>query len=82
MASDTSAQSRARYTELLKARAPHERLAIAASLSRAVRELAEAGIRAKCPAADDAEIRVRLTVRLYGREAAHRWLGSVPDDAR
>jgi hypothetical protein len=46
-----------------------------------VRELAIAGIRQRHPEADEQEIRVRLTVRLYGREAAIKLFGAVPDDA-
>jgi DNA-binding MarR family transcriptional regulator len=52
------------------------------SLSRGVRALAEAGIRERCPDATDEEVRVRLTVRLYGRAAAEKLFGAVPDDAR
>lgn len=79
---DTSSAASARYIELLRQRAPYERLAIAASLSRAVRELAIAGIRERQPVASEAEIGVRLAVRLYGREVAIRLFGVVPDDAR
>ena len=78
---DTSPAQAARYAELLRARAPHERLAIAMSLTRAVHELAMAGLRARHPAADEHELRVRLAVRLYGRDAAVRLFGAVPDDA-
>ena len=49
-------------------------------LSQAVRVLAEQGIRQRHPSADDDEVRVRLTVRLYGRAAAVKLFGSVPDD--
>lgn len=51
-------------------------------LSRGVRELAIAGIREMHPDVSEDELRVRLTVRLYGREAATRLFGTVPDDAR
>jgi hypothetical protein len=51
-------------------------------LSRAVRELALAGIRELFPEASEQELRVRLTVRLYGRAAAVRLFGLVPADAR
>lgn len=50
-------------------------------LSMAVRELALAGIRERHPEASEQEVRVRLAVRLYGREAATRLFGAVPDDA-
>jgi hypothetical protein len=51
-------------------------------LSRAVRELALAGIRERHPTATSAELQVRLTVRLYGRAVAERLFESVPADAR
>jgi hypothetical protein len=51
-------------------------------LTRAVRELAEAGIRQRHPTASDEEVRVRLAVRIYGRDTARRFFGSIPDDAK
>jgi hypothetical protein len=71
----------ARYHELLRAQQPWERLRSAVALSAAVRELAEAGLRHRNPAASDEEIRVRLAVRLYGRTCAQRLFRSVPADA-
>jgi hypothetical protein len=61
---------------------PERRLEAAMRLSRGVRELALAGIRERHPRATEEELRVRLTVRLYGREAAQRLFGAIPDDAR
>jgi len=58
------------------------RLEAAMRLSRAVRELSLAGIRELFPEASEHELRVRLTVRLYGRAAGVRLFGSVPADAR
>jgi DNA-binding HxlR family transcriptional regulator len=78
---DTTGPADERYHELLRAQLPHQRLQTAMSLSRAVRELAEAGIRERHPLADAAEVRVRLVVRLYGRDVAARLFRSVPDDA-
>jgi DNA-binding HxlR family transcriptional regulator len=78
---DTSEPSNARYHELLRALPPERRLEAAMSLSRGVRALAEAGIRERHPDASAAEIRVRMTVRMYGRAAAERLFGSVPADA-
>jgi DNA-binding MarR family transcriptional regulator len=78
---DTSPAADARYHELLRAQSPAARLEQAAALTRAVRQLAEAGIRQRHPGASDAEVRVRLTVRLYGREVAARLFGAVPADA-
>jgi hypothetical protein len=78
---DTSPEADARYHDLLRALSPERRLEAAMKLSRAVRELAVAGIRQRHPAAGEQEVRVRLAVRLYGRAVAARLFGSVPDDA-
>lgn len=78
---DTGAKASRRYHELLRSRAPHERLAQALALTKMVRDLAIAGIKSRHPDADDAEIRVRLAVRLYGRDAAEQMFGEVPPDA-
>ena len=51
---DTTGASLERYHELLRAQAPHERLARAMSLSRMVRELAVSGIRQRFPSASPA----------------------------
>lgn len=51
------------------------------SLTRMVRDLALAGIRAAHPHATEQELRVRLTARLYGRPVAQRLFGDVPADA-
>ena len=81
MPQDTTPEADARYHALLRAQQPAARLAQAASLSRAVRRLAEAGIRQRHPEASEAEVRIRLTARLYGRDTAQRLFGSVPADA-
>jgi hypothetical protein len=78
---DTSPEQMRRYHERLRAMEPWQRLRTAMALSSAVRELAAAGLRSRHPHASEAEIRVRLAVRLYGREAAVRLFGTVPDDA-
>ncbi|MFT3764512.1 MAG: hypothetical protein QM820_03190 [Minicystis sp.] len=81
MLRDTSPAADARYHQLLRAMPPERRLAAAMSLSQTVRELALAGLRERHPAADERELVVRLTVRLYGRAAGIRLFGAVPDDA-
>jgi hypothetical protein len=78
---DTCGAACDRYHELLRAQKPHERLAQSVALTAMVRQLAVAGIRQRHPAATEDEIRVRLTVRLYGRDIAQRLFGKVPDDA-
>jgi hypothetical protein len=83
MERDTSPAAAARYFDLLRARAPHERLAIAVSLSDSVRELAMAGLRMRHPGANEAELRARYTALVYGRDVAIRLFGAAcPDDAR
>jgi hypothetical protein len=77
---DTSAKANARYHALLERMPPSARLEASMRLSQAVRELAIAGIRARHPDASDDEVRVRLAVRLYGRESARRLFGRLPDD--
>lgn len=78
---DTSPSADARYHELLRRMSPEKRLEAAMRLSAAVRELALAGIRQRHPQAVEQELRVRLTVRLYGRACAEKLFGSVPEDA-
>jgi hypothetical protein len=76
---DTSPAANARYHALLRSMPPERRLEVAMGLTQTVRELALAGIRGRHPQADEHEM--RLTVRLYGRTAAVRLFGAVPDDA-
>lgn len=78
---DTSPAQIERYHALLRRITPARRLKAAASLSAGIRALAEAGIRMRHPTATDNEVSVRLTVRLYGRDAARRLFGGYPDDA-
>jgi hypothetical protein len=78
---DTSPQADARYHELLRRMPPERRLEAAMRLSQAVRELAIAGIRQRHPDADEEEVRVRLAVRMYGRQQVRRLFGAMPDDA-
>jgi hypothetical protein len=76
---DTSPAAQKRYRELLSQRTPAERLGIAMSLSRAVRELAVAGIRAAHPDASERRVAAMLAERLYGKAVAIRLYGA---DAR
>lgn len=81
MRQDTDSVAQGRYYELLRAAGPARRLEAAVSLSAAVRALAEEGIRERHPHAAEDEVRVRLAVRLYGREVARSLFAQVPDDA-
>lgn len=78
MEQDTEPRRRDRYIELLRAQSPVDRLRKAGALTRAVRQMAEAGIRQRHPQADETEVRVRLAVRLYGPEVAARLFGAHP----
>jgi hypothetical protein len=78
MEQDTHPRQQARYIELLRAQSPVDRLRKAAALTRAVRQMAVVGIRLHYPQADELEVRVRLTERIYGREAALRLFGPHP----
>jgi hypothetical protein len=81
MERDTSTEQRRRYHDRLRSLTPAQRLWQASALTMAVRALAEAGIRLRHPGASPEEVRVRLAVRLYGRQAAGRLCGDIPDDA-
>jgi len=82
MLEDTAAEPERRYFALLRRETPAARLRKAVSLSRAVRQLALAGLRERYPEAGDAELRVRLAVILYGRSFAERIFRDLPEDAR
>ena len=71
---DTSDRASRRYFELLREAGPAKRLAICASLTRATRELALAGIKAAHAdrTLSPRELRRELGRRLYGDEVARR----------
>lgn len=79
---DTTPEARRFYFQKLAELSPGERLALMARSSRMVRQLAEAGLRRDHPDATPAELKIRLAVRLYGRELVEKFLGPVPTDAR
>jgi hypothetical protein len=74
---DTSPKSNARYFELLRLAGPEKRLEILASLTRATRELALAGIKDahQGRTLSDDELRYALADRLYGAAVARRLYG-------
>ena len=78
---DTLPTADERYHELLRRMSPEKRLEAAMRLSMGVRELALAGIRQRFPGASEAELRVRLAVRLYGRVTVARAFRDIPPDA-
>jgi hypothetical protein len=71
---DTAPRATARYFELLREAAPQKRLALCLGLSRAVRELAIAGIRNahRDRQLSEDDLRAMLAERLYGAEVARR----------
>lgn len=79
---DTTPQARARYYELLRRATLAQRVSALNGASRGIKRLAEAGIRREHPQASDDEVRVRLAVRLYGRDLGRRLFGTIPEDAR
>ena len=79
---DTSPIAQARYTELLRAQTPAQRLERAVGLTTASRQLAIADIVARYPKATAAEIRATLAARLYGRVVAERLFPGLALDSR
>lgn len=78
---DTSPAQQEAYFQRLRALSASERLQIVSRLNRGVRRIAVAGIRLQHPEASEDEVRVRLIVRLHGREIGERLFGTVPHDA-
>lgn len=79
---DTSPEARRFYYERLAALTSSERLAMMRESSRMIRDLAETSVRREHPGASAEELRVRLAVRMYGREIVEKVLGPIPEDAR
>jgi len=79
---DTSPEAQRRYYELLGQLSPEQRLARAARLSHATRELALAGIRQQQPQLDETEVKIALAERLYGRGTADRIARRLRADSR
>jgi hypothetical protein len=67
---DTPPGERARYYAMIRRLTPEQRAAKVTSLSRAVRDLARAGIRRERPQASAVEVEIELVSRLYGVETA------------
>ena len=81
MPSDTSPEAQERYDALLRAHTPAARWRTIGALIAGARRMTLLGLREAHPDASDEELRVRLTVRIYGREVAERLHGQVPEDA-
>jgi hypothetical protein len=79
---DTSPEARRFYYQKLRELSGQRRLEMMGSTSSLTRRMAEAGIKREHPQISPEELRVRLAVRLYGRELAQRFLGPLPMDAR
>ena len=73
---DTSPEAEAVLVRLAREMPPAEKLQIAASMSRAIRELAEVGVRSRYPRASDDEVRKRVAALVLPRDiviAAYGW---------
>ena len=81
MLEDTSPKALAQYLDLLRRASVEQKARAVAALCSGVRQLVEAGLRQRHPGIGDSEVRVRFACLIYGREAAKRLFGSVPDDA-
>jgi hypothetical protein len=67
---DTSQEAFARQMAAFRAMTPQERVRLAAEMSDELREIVRAGIRARHPAADRAEVQAMLEDILLGPEIA------------
>jgi len=76
--SDTSRDASALLVRLAREKTPAEKAAIAAAMSRAVRGLAEAGIRSRHPHADEDGVRRRLAANMLPRTLAIAVFGWDP----
>jgi hypothetical protein len=72
---DTNPTATARYYELLRQKSGAERLAMVATLTHAVRELARAGIHQDDPTLTERQIQAKLAERMYGPAVAARLFG-------
>jgi len=79
---DTDPRAAQRYHALIGALPAQRRLAMAAGLSRGVRELCVAGLRARYPDAGSEEIRWRVAAVCYGEALAERVFGYCPGTQR
>ena len=72
MDEDTRAEAQDRYYDLLRRQEPAARLQQMARLTRMVRQLAVADIKAAHPDASARQTQAFLAERLYGRDVARR----------
>ena len=79
---DTDPRAAQRYHSLIGALPAHRRLGVAVGLSSGVRELCEAGLRARYPMAGSEEIRWRVAAVCYGEALAERAFGDCPGKRR
>jgi hypothetical protein len=75
---DTSVEAEKMLFERLRELRPWEKAEILRALNRSARELALAGLRARHPDADEAELRMRLAEQYIGRDGVARVLGGHP----
>lgn len=80
--SDTLPEAREVLVRLLREAPPWRKLRMVSQITVAVRSLAESGVRARHPLADEGEIRRRLADILLGGDLARRAYGPGPDERK
>lgn len=80
---DTPPEIEARVIKMMAERTPDERLRMASSMFDTARELIRASILNENPSLNEAQIRARMFVRMYGdcftREEIGKIMKSIPD---
>jgi hypothetical protein len=79
---DTDPRALAVMIELEKKMPPGDKAALTLQMGGMLIDLAEAGVRAMYPQADEREVRVRLALRHLDRALVLRAYGCCPDDAK
>ena len=72
---DTSAEAQQLMIECYRAMSGSEKLALVGQMNAAVDALAEAGVRARFPGADEYEVSMRMRVLKYGPDLTQRAFG-------
>ncbi len=68
MIHDTDEKTLKKYEQMMAARSPGERLAMALEMYDLARDLARAGIRARHPDATEADVQRQLFLQFYGHD--------------
>ena len=80
---DTSPDIEARVARMMAERTPTERLQMASSMFDTVKEIMRAGLLHENPSLNEAQLRARIFVRMYGdcftREEIRKIMKSIPN---